>query len=182
MTQSLRRAGLRPPRFEDRVAGFGVTFPSETLLDPGTVAWLGELALEVEITEAQRVALAVLHHGDELTNTTFRTATGLDSRVASRELKQLVAWGLVDQLGERGTTTYRLATRRDRRRQIVRLLEEHGELSRAELERHRGMETPATIWWIRRLRDEGLLVPTHAGRSPKTKYRLPSPQKRRRST
>jgi ATP-dependent DNA helicase RecG len=172
MSHSLRRAGLRPPRFEDRIASFTVVFPAETLLDPGTVEWLGELQLEQSLSEPQRVALAMLRHGDELTNASLRAAIDLDSRDATRELRVLVASGLVEQIGERGGTSYRLAIKRDRRRQITRLLEEHGELSRAELEAHAQMESAATAWWIRRLRDEGLLEPTLPGRHPKVKYRL----------
>jgi ATP-dependent DNA helicase RecG len=101
MALALRNAGLRPPRFEDRIARFTVTFPAETLLDPATVDWLGELQLERTLTETQRVALAMLRHDDKLTNASFRAAVDMDSREATRELKQLVLAGLIQQICER---------------------------------------------------------------------------------
>lgn len=55
-------------------------------------------------------ALVLMRNGIQLTNTSFRTATGVqDSRAAYKELKELVDRGLVDQFGKGGSTYYELA-------------------------------------------------------------------------
>ena len=56
-------------------------------------------------------ALVLMRNGGQLTNTSFRMATGVqDSRIAYKELKELVDRGLVDQIGKGGSTYYELAT------------------------------------------------------------------------
>src|SRR6185503_277225 len=66
MIHALRRAGLEPPRFEDRIATFQVTFPNASLLDDETVRWLQRLG--GELSETQRLGLALLRHGQVLDN------------------------------------------------------------------------------------------------------------------
>lgn len=47
MIQSLRLAEMSPPRFEDRVSTFRVTFPRESLVDTDILASLSELGRPV---------------------------------------------------------------------------------------------------------------------------------------
>jgi ATP-dependent DNA helicase RecG len=173
MLESLRRAGLRPPIFEDRIASFTVTFLAESLLDSDTLRWLDDLGIE-GLSGSQRAVLAMLHRGDDVTHASFQSVTGLQSQSAKRELDDLVRRGLLEELGEGSLASYRLAVhdRRDRRAEILRLLRLKGPLSRAEIETALGLEPANAAWWIRSLKSERLIEPTHPGRSPKVKYRL----------
>jgi hypothetical protein len=108
MLAALRQAGMSPPRFADRIGTFQVTFPNHTLLDGDTLGWL-ESAGGLDLTDSQRMALALLRRGEPVTNASYRRISGLDSRVATRELGDLVQQGLLKQEGTGRWTTYRLA-------------------------------------------------------------------------
>jgi ATP-dependent DNA helicase RecG len=187
MLAALRQAGMTPPLFEDRVATFQVTFPNHSLLDEETLLWLNRVA-RAGLTDSQRMVLAMMHRGDTMTNGLYRQVTGLDSRVVTRELGELVNQGLVEQLGSRRWATYRLAPdrvekparlqsgkqRRDRRQEILVILRERGELSRAEIARALRLSDAGARKWLAVLRTEGMVeVTTSDPRSPKARYRLP---------
>lgn len=110
MLNSLLAAGMSPPQLEDRISSFTVTFPNHTLLSEDTVRWLTGLG-ENGLTDSQRVALAILREQEVLDNRAYRTATGVDSRVATTELQDLVARELVTQAGTRRWAQYRLSPR-----------------------------------------------------------------------
>jgi ATP-dependent DNA helicase RecG len=178
MVAALRQAGMTPPVFEDRLATFRVTFPNQTLLDEPTVAWLHGVV--VDLTDSQRMGLAMMRHGHMLTNSQYRQLLGVDSRVATRELGELVERGLVVQTGTRRWATYELGPetaaarreRKDRREEIVRLLR-RGELSADEIAKAVGVGGEAARRWLRILRSEGIVTTTtQSPRSPRTKYRL----------
>jgi ATP-dependent DNA helicase RecG len=84
MLDSLLTAGMSPPRFEDRISSFIVTFPNHTLLSEDTVRWITALG-ERGLSDSQCVALALLREEEVLDNRAYRTATGVDSRVATAE-------------------------------------------------------------------------------------------------
>jgi ATP-dependent DNA helicase RecG len=64
-------------------------------------------------------------------------------------------------------------TRYDRREVIISLLQEHGELSRAQLAEHLRLTDIAVRKWLAILREEGLIVPTELkSRSKNVRYRL----------
>lgn len=187
MLVALRQAGMTPPRFEDRIAAFHVSFPNETLLDEETLLWLSRVG-GAGFSDSQRLALALMRRGEVMSNSLYRRATGLDSRVVTRELGELVNQGLVEQTGNRRWATYRLlpqplrdaerpaATkqRRDRREAIVSLLRQRGELSRAEIARALGLSDKATLRWLSLLRKEGSVeLTTPTVRSMRARYRLP---------
>lgn len=174
MIHALRRAGLEPPRFDDRIATFQVTFPNASLLDDETVRWLHRFG--ERFSESQRLGLALLRHGHVLDNSTFRQATGLDSRVATRELGELVDGGVIDQIGTRRWATYRIASRarqrRDRRAEIISVLRRRGVLSRKEIARELELSDATVRQWMTTLRKEGLVQITGPVRSPFVRYRL----------
>jgi ATP-dependent DNA helicase RecG len=89
MVDSLLTAGMSPPRFEDRISSFIVTFPNHTLLSEDTVRWITALG-EHGLSDSQCVALAILRQEEVLDNRAYRTATGVDSRLATAELQDLV--------------------------------------------------------------------------------------------
>jgi hypothetical protein len=61
------------------------------------------------LTDSQCVALASFARDEVLDNRAYRTATGVDSRVATAELQDLVARELVTQTGTRRWARYRLS-------------------------------------------------------------------------
>lgn len=107
MVAAMRAAGLRPPEFDDQIAAFRVTFPNHTLMSEETSSWLSALP-DSNLTETQRTGLALMRQVGSVTNATYRRATGTDSRVATRELADLVQRGLATANGVRRWTTYEL--------------------------------------------------------------------------
>ncbi|MCX4813044.1 putative DNA binding domain-containing protein [Streptomyces sp. NBC_01239] len=106
---ALTEAGMEPPRFSDEIASFTAEFPNHTLLDEEALTWLQGLDNK-PLTRAQMTALVIMRNGEPMNNSAYRTATGIqDSRAASRELKELVERGIIDQRGTRGATTYHLS-------------------------------------------------------------------------
>lgn len=89
------------------VATFRVTFPNHSLLDEPTLAWLDTMGVE-GLTDSQLLALARMRRGEVLSNERIRATTGLDSRVAGLELRDLVDRGIVQQQGSRRWASYRL--------------------------------------------------------------------------
>ncbi|MFL5542439.1 MAG: ATP-binding protein [Longimicrobiaceae bacterium] len=185
MLAALRQAGMSPPLFADRIATFQVTFPNHTLLDADTLDWL-ETAGGLDLTDSQRMALALLRRGEAVTNASYRRVSGLDSRVATRELGDLVQRGLLKQDGTGRWTTYRLAAetldpatarprrrRADRRAEIVALLRKRGDLSRAEIVAELGISGETVTRWLARLRADRIVeLTTPVPQHPKARYRL----------
>lgn len=186
MLAALRQAGMSPPEFQDRIATFQVTFPNHSLLDEETLRWLERVG-GGGLSDSQRMALALMRRGDSLTNPVYRQITGLDSRIVTRELGDLVNQGLVEQIGTGRWTTYRLSPgytkrsaavagikqRHDRRPEIIRLLRRHKALSRAEIADHLDLPTSTAKWWIAVLRREKIIESTtRSTRSPSVQYRL----------
>ena len=177
---------MTAPKFEDRISTFVVTFPNHSLLSEDVIKWIGGLH-EKDLTESQCMALAALHSGQILDNATYRKATGLDSRVATSELQDLVARELVDQVGTRRWARYRLASRldaeeaggrvrrplapADRRAEILEALGA-STASRAELADRTGLTDQTVRRWLALLRKEGLVEATEKStNSRNTKYR-----------
>jgi len=163
MLDALRTAGMSPPQFEDRISSFTVTFPNHTLLSEETVRWITGLG-EHGLTDSQCVALAMLRDEEVLDNRAYRTATGVDSRVATAELQDLVARELITQTGTRRWAQYRLSPRlnshtgspskADRRPALLTALGDET-LSRAELAARTGLSDQTVRRWLKVMRQEG---------------------------
>jgi ATP-dependent DNA helicase RecG len=180
-------AGMRPPVFTDKVTSFEVRMPAYALFDEQTVQWLSALGRE-GLSDSQCVGLALMRRGEVLDNAGYRTATGMtDSRAATKELQDLVAREWVTQTGTRGGARYTLSdfaasvdpghpkprVRPDRRNQILDLLAVHGELSRMQVGQMLNLGPKTAAHWLGRLKRDGLLEPTVAGRGHRnTRYRL----------
>jgi ATP-dependent DNA helicase RecG len=189
MVESLRSAGMSPPRFNDTISSFNLVVPNHALLDGRTVEWISSLGVD-GLTDSQCIGLALLKSGDTLDNARYRAATGLDSRVATSELQDLVARGLVSQIGTRRWTEYRLPvevggdasseaetndaeTPADPSSSIIEALRAAAH-SRSEIARLTGMSVQVAGRWLRTLRSEGL-VRIHGGAaptSPNVRYEL----------
>jgi len=187
MISSLRRAGMGPPLFKDKVTSFEVVMPNHALLDDETVLWLNALGRE-GLRDSQCIVLALMKHGEVLDNSKYRAATGVnDSRLAYYELQDLVARELVDQTGSRGGARYTLSEfarlvgthdarrrpRPNRRLQILEALAHLGALSKAEIARVIGANEKTAEHWLGRLKKEGRIeVIGGKTRSKNTKYVL----------
>ena len=176
MLDALLGAGMSPPRFEDRISSFIVTFPNHTLLSEETVSWIASLGQD-GLTDSQCIALALLHEEGALDNRAYRTATGVDSRIATAELQDLVARELAVQAGTRRWAQYRLSpliyghvkgamSRTDRRPAILAALGGQT-LSRSELSTRTGLNDATVRRWLTILRNEGTIE--IVGTSPRSK-------------
>jgi ATP-dependent DNA helicase RecG len=109
MVRSLRLAGLAPPRFVDEVTRFSVDFPKYGLLDPDTQSWLHMLAGGSSLRGDLQLGLALMRHERRITNASYCAATGVaDSRLATKDLSELVDIGLVEMHGSRRWAYYTL--------------------------------------------------------------------------
>lgn len=197
MLAALREAGMSPPDFRDAVATFSVTFPNHTLFDRDTLEWLAEISAD-ELSDNQRVGLALLRNGQSLSNEIYRKFNNIDSRVATRELRELVQRGLIRSVNSGRWTTYRptdtaaevqqqpelpmvarATTRADEDRlaksaaDILHLLANGAELSSSEISEALALPGSTTRFWLKRLRQGGHIEPTTTSlRSPYLKYRL----------
>ena len=107
MLSAMRNANLEPPRFQDKRSSFWVMFHSHTLMNPESIAWLNQFANQ-PLNDHQRLALAYLHHHDQMTNSDYQRLNHVDSVTANRELHGLVQLKLLDQHGTRRWAYYTL--------------------------------------------------------------------------
>ncbi|MEU6412929.1 ATP-binding protein [Microbispora sp. NPDC046933] len=176
MLDSLLTAGMSPPQFADKISSFLVTFPNHTLLSGETVNWIQSLG-EHGLTDSQCIALALLRDEGALDNRAYRNATGVDSRVATNELQDLVARELITQAGTRRWARYELSqrhptakgsvSRADRRPQLLAALSDES-LSRAELVARTGLSDQTVRRWLKIMREEGTIE--FLGDSPKSMH------------
>ncbi|WP_131771113.1 ATP-binding protein [Candidatus Protofrankia californiensis] len=105
---SLRRAGLAPAEFADRIKDFRVRIPNRALLDDETRHWLFTLNAH-GLSSTQEMALSVLRTGRSLTSDEYRIELALDSKIARAELQDLINRGLVRMISQRRWARYALA-------------------------------------------------------------------------
>lgn len=188
MIHALRKAGMEPPQFKSIPTQFRVTCFNHALFDGPTLKWLEKYA-SFDLNDRQRFALAYLLHKEKLNNPEYARMNDCDSRVAGKELGELVAKRLMIQHGSRRWAFYTLAVpgrasahkrghadkakRKDRQDEILDIFRTRGECSRREIQEALGLEWPAAYYWIKKLIKEELLERTTGpARSPSVKYRL----------
>ena len=106
---ALRDADMESVRFQDTGVRFTALLPRSALLSPEDLNWLSDLeahGLGVE----QRHALVEMRHGTSWTNSSYRRRFGCDSQQARRQLQELVNRGYAEARGQRGSTSYVLAS------------------------------------------------------------------------
>jgi len=199
MIHALRRAGLTTPQFDDALTRFRVTIPKHALLDDETLAWLAALH-QRDLTDAQRMALALMREGRRISNATLRQL-GLDRTNATAALTGLVARGLVVSFGGRRYAQYALAVdpdgpgqlslpitrddadrhpqtegaprigRRDRTLEVDALFESGHTLTINDVTAATGLKSAMAARYLARLIDSGRLVATAPPRSKNRAYR-----------
>lgn len=183
MIRELRNADMSPPIFEDSISTFQVTFPRHSLVDPETIRWLRGLGAEA-LSRDQRSALAMMRDGIPMTNSRYRQISDTDSRVATRELGELVEKGWVMMHGTSRWARYTLSpavsggasgpavsgagtpgaeglqqaasiAAAERDAAILALLRGQGPLSRSEIQARLGGSQPTLSRALKRLRLAG---------------------------
>lgn len=184
MVQALRAAGMNLPVFDNEIGHFTVTFPNHTLLGEDTVRWIEGLG-QPDLSDSQIVALATMRLGEVLDNPSYRRLTGVDSRIATAELQDLVGRELAVQSGERRWARYSLPPRQsdrrrlspgDRREEILGAIG-HETLSAKEIADQTGIPVKTVRHWLKRLRDEGRVQFAGGGapQSNATRYEVTGP-------
>lgn len=198
MLARLRRANLTLPTFDSRLTRFTVTFPKHTLLTPVTLRWVEGLD-EVGLTEPQVSALALMREGRQVSNGTLRQL-GLDSRVATQALADLVTRGLVYRVGGRRYAEYLLNEERtaaerglfddvlqdparpmaviprkryDRTDEVLAIFADGDAHTAGQVAQRTGLGSAMANRYLARLVSNGSLEPTAPPRSPNRAYRRP---------
>lgn len=137
--------------------------------------------------------LVMMRNGVALNNSSYRASTGVrDSRAASRDLRELVDRGLIEQTGTRGTTIYRLIATHveeaslfdrpdlaDETQPAVHLtviertvldFVRRGETSRASVEKATGLAYHQVVRALQSLREKGLIQMNGKHRSRSTTW------------
>lgn len=108
---ALRHAGMQPPEFHDTGVRFTAIVPRHALLSPADLTWLTDIVGDASLSDVQRQILASMRHGQEWTNSFVREEFGpIDSTAARAMLQGLVTAGFAEATGDRGSTTYHLAS------------------------------------------------------------------------
>ncbi|MBN2004571.1 MAG: putative DNA binding domain-containing protein [Anaerolineae bacterium] len=166
MLESLRAAGMEPPRFADRHTTFRLTFANASLLDDDTLAWLQRFAGH-PLNDAQRLALAYVRREERLTHAEYRRLNpGLDSAEVTRQLADLVQQGVLRQHGARRWTFYTLpgetkpedVTNLEGKEQVVLdYVRAHGAITRNECATLLKVKPHQATYLLQTLRERGVL-------------------------
>ncbi len=109
MQDAMAEEMLDPPRFHDNGHEVLVELPIRSVVSPAERAWLRELEHRGTLTGPDRVLLVHAARGEILTNARARDVLGVDAAAARASLKRLRDEQLLEQRGQRGGATYRLA-------------------------------------------------------------------------
>ncbi|MDQ2806541.1 MAG: ArsR family transcriptional regulator [Chloroflexota bacterium] len=172
MLEQLRKAGMSLPQFEVSLTSFRLVLSNHTLFDAATLTWLERAARNQPLSESQRQALAYLHHSDQVSNADYRRLTGVDSRVATRELTDLVNRGLIERQRVQRWVTYiivkdvgtlppestSLVRSKTPGERIITLLQISEPLLSREIAESLGITQATARSWLRKLRNQGSIV------------------------
>lgn len=200
MLSQLRQAGMSPPHFDITLTRFKIYFWNHTLLRPDILSWVSQITMGQALSESQRKNLAYLYHTKTLTNTDYCRVSGVDSRIATKELKQLVDLGILERVNHGRWAQYQLPSSKDSslqgnllgiepnktNKQITKrapssqkanILKAFGESSQPltvmELANHLNIPITTARYWVRRLfQEDRLIMETPHPNSPTTSYRL----------
>ena len=106
MVKTMVEAGLEPPGFIAGGNSFTVVLKHDALLDPDSLTWLKENFDQVDLSGNQRKGLVFIRKYAKLTNKDYRHLNEVTRDDASRDLRDLVSKGIIEQKGEAGGTYY----------------------------------------------------------------------------
>lgn len=114
-----RKEKLSPPSFRVDLSRFRLVVSNRTLLDAETLEWLDDIGRGWTLTENQRLGLAHIRHVGWINNSDYCKLTGADSRVATKELGELVSGGLIERMGSGRWSTYHISGSTSERQQFL---------------------------------------------------------------
>lgn len=172
MIASLLKAGMEPPQFNDLRNQFKVICFNHALFDKKTLAWLEQYS-NLDLSSRQRFALAYMRHNERINNSQYCRMNDCDSRLALRELNELVLQKVITKYGTRRWTYYIVTEkqarkvvgpqrRMDRREEIIRLIRKNQPITRKKIVDATRLSTPAILYWLRILSKEGKIGTTTA--------------------
>jgi ATP-dependent DNA helicase RecG len=100
---------LEPPKFSDSGHEVIVELPVRSAVTPSERAWIHELERRGALRGLDRIALVHAARGVVLTNKVLRELLTIDSDTARDSLQRLRDEGFLEQRGQRGGASYRLA-------------------------------------------------------------------------
>ena len=100
MIRHCRDAGLPEPDFELRQNSFVITIWRDWLTE--------EVLTSFDLNDRQVHAVAYLKAQGRITNQEYQDLTGVNSRTALRDLRQLMDFGLIEKVGQTGRGTHYL--------------------------------------------------------------------------
>ncbi|MBI2843051.1 MAG: putative DNA binding domain-containing protein [Armatimonadetes bacterium] len=172
MIESMRRANLGPPRFEDKRNSFWVTFRNHSLINPEAIAWLNRFA-DHPLNDAQRLALVYLRNNKRMTNSDYRRLNHVDSVTSNRELRGLVEAHLVKQHSSRRWAYYSLDVPSEvltpqpmhsDEEKVLEYVRERGSIGNADCRRLLGIGNTVAWYLLKRMTKRKLLKATGEGR------------------
>lgn len=136
----------------------------------------------LDLSERQRYGLAFLRHRNALINVEYCRINDCDSRIAAKELTELVQHSIILQHGTRRWTRYTLnepskeqkpakTKRGDRRKAILEVIASQGESTRQDIQDKLKMPGVTIPYWLRRLIHDGEIERTTALKSRHARYR-----------
>lgn len=109
MQDTMSEQMLDPPRFYDTGHEVIVELPIHSVVSAPERAWLHELEHRGTLSGRDRLALVHAARGEILTNARVRDILNVDAAAARETLKRLRDAHLLEQRGQRGGASYRLA-------------------------------------------------------------------------
>jgi ATP-dependent DNA helicase RecG len=187
MINSLMKAGMEPPQFLDTRNQFRVVCFNHALFDKETLIWLEQYS-KLDLSERQRFALAFVRHSEKISNIEYCRMNHCDSRIATRELNDLVQKKLMTQNGVGRWTYYTIKEtkvssvvsaplkkrgRKNRSEELLAIFKKRKEVSRQEIQNVVKMSGPTISYWLRKLVKEEKIKPTTgSSKNPNVKYTL----------
>lgn len=186
LAETLRQAGMQPPLISVDLKSFKVTLYNHSLLDPDTLNWL-TTSSTADLSHSQRLGLALARRAGQLTNSSYRVATGVDPATATKELSALAQAGWLTRDGGRRFAIWSLVPPA----QQPATVQSHpanqdaalafladGPKSSREVAEHLGVSKQSAAALLGRMREQGAVEPTEARiRNPKNRWRLATPSR-----
>ncbi|MFG2038579.1 ATP-binding protein [Dactylosporangium sp. NPDC048998] len=183
MEDEMEEALLDPPEFIDDGISVTVRLPLQGPITPRERAWVSDLERQGRMSGSDKLLLVHAARGNELTNGVARGVLKTeDSGVARRALQRLRDAELLEQVGERGSSTYYLAESiappaayRFSLHQLIGMVLDAAEVEELSNERVReltGLNRQQSLTLLQQLVRDGRLLQTGSRRG--TRYVLPA--------
>lgn len=183
---------MQPPEIRSDLTSFKVILRNHTLMDEETLRWLSQ-HVEGELTDQQKLGLALARRKSEITNGEYRALTGADAATASRDLARIAETGWLERQGGRRFARWVFVETANSQAQgvivdpdatpgalgreaaLLALMAE-GPASAAQMADQIGVSRPVVLKELRNLQARGLVEPTSDKiNSPRNQWRLVDP-------